>query len=145
MRAIKKFYHDKIRKPIQIRIDIYVIKRFVKLYPKKLIKDMYHKMAIEETVVDVKEVHVKKGKVRYTLVVAKDKDHVTCFNLGKYPENLEGDVDPSVRRQMEMANTARQRLEAANSYSIEGIQDIRSRQVSEMEKIAGTKYGLGAI
>ena len=69
---------------IQAKIDKYVIKRFEQLMPKELITKLYRIVGVWDLQITTKEVSVKKGKMRYTLFVAKDRDLKTVFNLGRH-------------------------------------------------------------
>ena len=71
---------------IQTRIDRYVIKRFKVIMPKELIRSLYRAIAESELRITTKVIEVKKGKVRYTLIVTQDKDLKTRFNLGRHLE-----------------------------------------------------------
>ena len=73
----------KLSKWIQTKIDAYVIKRFKALLPKNLITELYRKIAKNDLQLDIKEVNVKKGKRRYTLLVVKDRNCKTVFNIGR--------------------------------------------------------------
>jgi len=76
--------YQKIRDYIQKKIDKYVIKRFQELLPKRLIINLYRAIAKESLRVTTKVVNVKKGKIRYTLVVIEDREGKTIYNLGRY-------------------------------------------------------------
>ena len=80
---MKKFIKT-VRDYIQNRIDRYVIKRFKELLPKKLITSLYRSIAKENLQITTKVVPVKKGKIRYTLVVIEDRHGKTVYNLGRY-------------------------------------------------------------
>ena len=73
-------------KYFQEKIDKYVVRRFQQLMPKELIRAMYRKIAEGELSITTKTVEVKKGKIRYTLLIAKDKNLQTVFNLGRHYE-----------------------------------------------------------
>jgi hypothetical protein len=75
-----------IRDYIQAKIDKYVIKRFQAIFPKELVKSLYRNIAEDELLITTKIVEVKKGKIRYTLVIVKDKNLKTVFNLGRHYE-----------------------------------------------------------
>ena len=75
---------NKIKNYIQSKIDKYVITRFQKLMPKKLITSLYRAIAKENLQITTKVVPIKKGKIRYTLVVIEDKKGKTVYNLGRY-------------------------------------------------------------
>jgi hypothetical protein len=77
----------KIGAYIQAKIDKYVVKRFAMLLPKDLITSLYKQIAERDLVITTKEVQVKKGNRKYTLLVAKDKNLATVFNLGRHEEN----------------------------------------------------------
>jgi len=70
---------EKIRK----YFDGYVIDRFKYLMPKQIITELYRQIATDDLKLITKEISVKKGKVRYTLLIVKDKNLQTRFNLGK--------------------------------------------------------------
>ena len=69
---------------IQSKIDKYVIKRFQQLMPKELIRQLYKIVAEGDLQISVKEIEVKKGKIKYTLLIVKDKNLKTVFNLGRH-------------------------------------------------------------
>jgi len=73
---------------IQAKIDKYVIKRFQQLMPKELITSLYRIVVERDLVITTKIVEVKKGKIRYTLMIVKDKNLQTVFNLGRHYENV---------------------------------------------------------
>lgn len=73
---------------IRTKIDKYVVKRFQVLMPKELITALYRKVVENDLNITTKEIRVKKGKIRYTLLVVKDKDLKTVFNLGRHYENI---------------------------------------------------------
>jgi transposase len=75
-----------VRDYVQAKIDKYVVKRFVEILPKELIKSLYRQIAENELQITTKIVEVKKGKIRYTLMVVKDKNLQTVFNLGRHYE-----------------------------------------------------------
>jgi hypothetical protein len=68
----------------QTKIDKYVLKRFVQLLPEKLITELYKKVVKNNLLIDIKYISVKKGKGRYVLLIIKDKDCKTVFNLGRH-------------------------------------------------------------
>lgn len=80
---------NNIKAWFQAKIDKYVIKRFATILPKPLIKSLYRQIAESDLQITTKEVQVKKGKRKYTLLVVKDKNLQTVFNLGRYDENEE--------------------------------------------------------
>ena len=63
--------------------DGYVLARFESLFPKDLIKHLYQKIAIDSLKLETREISVKKGRVKYTLLICKDKGLQTKFNLGR--------------------------------------------------------------
>jgi hypothetical protein len=69
---------------IQSKIDKYVVKRFQKLMPKELIRTLYRSVAEGDLDVTVKIIEVKKGRIKYYLVIAKDKDLKTKFTLSRH-------------------------------------------------------------
>ena len=69
---------------IQAKIDKYVIKRFQKLMPKELIKSLYRAIAENELKITEKEISVKKGRIKYTLLVIESKDGQRTYNLGRH-------------------------------------------------------------
>lgn len=73
---------DYIRK----RLDEWAIRRVNSLMPKKTITEWYRKIAERDLNIQTRTVFVKKGKVRYTLLVVKDKSLQTVYNLGRHPE-----------------------------------------------------------
>ena len=80
---MKKWFID-VKNYIQSRIDKYVLKRFVEILPKALITSLYRQFAKDELEITTKVVPVKKGKIRYTLVVIEDRGQKTVYNLGRY-------------------------------------------------------------
>ena len=74
---------EKLLERFKKLFDGYVLIRFEKLFPKDLIISLYKKVALINLEIDTKEVSVKKGRVRYTLLICKDKDLQTRFNLGR--------------------------------------------------------------
>ena len=73
-----------VKNYIQLKIDKYVIKRFVQILPKELIKSLYKQIAEDELSITTKVVEVKKGKIRYDLLISKDRNLQTVFNLGRH-------------------------------------------------------------
>lgn len=65
-------------------IKTYVVKRFTQLLPKKLIKSLYRMVVDGELQITTKVIGVKKGKIKYTLLVIKDRNLETVFNLGRH-------------------------------------------------------------
>ena len=76
MRKIKQF--------IKTKLDSFAIKRFKTLAPIGLITQLYKTIAKNNLDITTQEVNVKKGKRRYTLLIAKDKECKTTFNLGRH-------------------------------------------------------------
>ncbi len=74
----------KIIAKIQSKIDTYVIKRFQSIAPKQLVINLYRAIAQKELLIEEREINVKKGKRRYTLLILKDKNLETVYNLGRY-------------------------------------------------------------
>jgi hypothetical protein len=83
---MKKFIKT-VKDYIQSKIDKYVVKRFQQIFPKELIRSLYRRIAEDELQITTKEIEVKKGKIRYTLLVIKDKGLKTVFNLGRHFED----------------------------------------------------------
>ncbi len=50
----------------------------------EIVEKMYKKQAKNNLAIDTKIVNVKKGKIRYRLLIAKDKNLKTVFNLGRH-------------------------------------------------------------
>ena len=73
-------------KKIRKLIDNYVVKRFKVLMPKDLIKALYKQIATSELKLSEKIIKVKKGKIKYKLLILKDKSLKTVFNLGRHPD-----------------------------------------------------------
>lgn len=69
---------------IQAKIDKYVIKRFQKLMPKELIKSLYRSIADSELKITTKEIAVKKGSIKYTLLIIESIDGSRTYNLGRH-------------------------------------------------------------
>ena len=63
--------------------DGYVLARFEKLLPKDIITRLYRVIVISDLNIQTREISVKKGKLRYTLLIVKDKNLKTKFNLGR--------------------------------------------------------------
>lgn len=84
---MKKLYR-KVADYIQSKIDKYVIRRFQQLMPTALITALYKIIATNNLTLTEKIIEVKKGKIRYTLLVIKDKDCQTIFNLGRHYEAI---------------------------------------------------------
>ena len=76
----------KLIKFIQQKIDKYVIKRFQALMPKEIITALYRKIAERDLQITTKIIEIKKGEIRYTLLIIKDKNLQTVFNLGRHYE-----------------------------------------------------------
>ena len=76
-----------MKKRIIAWIDSLVVKRFKKIMPKDVITALYRIVAERDLEITTKEIPVKKGKVKYTLLVVKNKKQQTVFNLGRYFEN----------------------------------------------------------
>lgn len=105
----------KIRAYIQAKIDKYVVKRFVEILPKALIKSLYRQIAERDLVITTKEVQVKKGNRKYTLLVVKDRNLTTVFNLGRHKEVEE--TLPVVQMQGEQSE-ARVHVTIANEEQV---------------------------
>ncbi len=71
---------EKIRKIF----DPYVMKRFALLAPKALIQQLYKRQATADLELTERIINVKKGKRKYTLLILKDKNLQTRFNLGRH-------------------------------------------------------------
>jgi hypothetical protein len=69
---------------IQVKIDKYVVKRFQKLMPKELIKSLYRAIADSELKITTKEIAVKKGRIKYTLLIIESIDGKRKYNLGRH-------------------------------------------------------------
>ena len=69
---------------IKSRIDRYVVQRFQALAPKAIIQDLYKRIATGDLVLTEKVINVKKGRRRYTLIIAKDRNLQTVFNIGRH-------------------------------------------------------------
>jgi len=81
---MKTDFKEKIAKLIERfkkRFDGYVINRFYELNPKPLIIHLYKRIALNELEIATEIIYVKKGKIRYTLLIAKDKNLKTKFYL----------------------------------------------------------------
>jgi hypothetical protein len=81
-----KKYFIRVAEFIQKTVDNFVIKRFSEIMPHDLIVALYHRIAQRDLRINVKTVYVKKGKIKYTLVICKDRDCKTVFNLGRHYE-----------------------------------------------------------
>jgi hypothetical protein len=80
---IKTFIKVKFDKHIQPKIDEFVIRRFTILMPKALITSLYKKIAESELQISTREVHVKKGNIKYTLLIVKNRNLETVYHLGR--------------------------------------------------------------
>jgi len=78
---IFKWFHKKI--------DNYVIKRFKAILPAGVITELYRMVVKRDLLIDIRQVNVKKGKRKYTLLIVKDRKLETVFNLGRYDENIQ--------------------------------------------------------
>ena len=76
-----------MKKRIIAWIDSLVIKRFKKIMPKDVITALYRIVVERDLNITTKEISVKKGKIKYTLLVMKDRNMKTVFNLGRHFEN----------------------------------------------------------
>jgi hypothetical protein len=81
-----KKYFKSVVEYIQAKIDKYVIKRFQQLMPKELITALYRTVVERDLQITTKVIDVKKGKIRYTLLIIKDRDLQTVYNLGRHFE-----------------------------------------------------------
>jgi hypothetical protein len=61
-----------------------MIKRFQKLMPEELITSLYRMIVKNNLQITTKVVNVKKGKIKYTLVIIKDRELKTVFNIGRH-------------------------------------------------------------
>ena len=73
----------KLIEKIQNYIDKYVIKRFSKLAPKKIIEALYRNQQIGDLKLTSREISVKKGKRKYTLLIIETQKGFHKFNLGR--------------------------------------------------------------
>ena len=83
-----KKYFIKVAEWIQQKIDKYVIKRFQQLMPKGLITELYRKVVERDLLIQTRTVFVKKGKIRYTLLIIKNRNLETVYNLGRHYEQV---------------------------------------------------------
>jgi hypothetical protein len=74
----------KLIEKIQEKIDRYVVKRFQALAPSSIVQALYKRQAIDQLQLTEKIINVKKGKRRYTLIVCKDRNLQTIFNIGRH-------------------------------------------------------------
>lgn len=65
-------------------LDMKAIERFKRIMPKDIITALYRMVAEKELLITTKEIAVKKGKIKYTLFIVKDKGLKTVFNLGRH-------------------------------------------------------------
>lgn len=72
---------------IRNKINNFAIKRFISLMPKTIITELYRKVVERDLQITTKTIFVKKGHLRYTLIVVKDKNLQTIFNLGRHGSN----------------------------------------------------------
>ena len=77
---------------IKSKLDQWAIERFTMLMPKKLITDLYIKIATKDLKLEERVINVKKGSRRYTLLILKDRNGETVFNLGRH-----GSTEPYLR------------------------------------------------
>ena len=71
---------------IQAKIDKYVIKRFEQIMPKDLITALYRKVVERDLEITHRIIDVKKGKIRYKLLIIKNRNLETVYNLGRHFE-----------------------------------------------------------
>jgi hypothetical protein len=83
IKKIKTFIKAKFDKYIQPKIDEFVIRRFTILMPKALITSLYRKIAESELQISTREIIVKKGNIKFTLLIIKNKDLETVYQLGR--------------------------------------------------------------
>jgi len=81
-----KKYFIKVAEYIQSKIDRYAIKRFRELMPKALITELYRKVVERDLLISTRAVFVKKGKIKYTLLIIKNHNLETVYNLGRHYE-----------------------------------------------------------
>jgi hypothetical protein len=74
----------KIIKKINEWLDDFAINRFKKLMPKEIITSLYRLVVERDLNITTKEINVKKGKRRYTLLVIKNKNLETVYNIGRH-------------------------------------------------------------
>ena len=58
----------------------------LQLLTDSIITELYKKVAKRQLQIDTKIIEVKKGKIRYTLVIIKDHNLKTVYNLGRHFE-----------------------------------------------------------
>jgi hypothetical protein len=68
------------------KIDNFTVNRFKLISPaySALITELYRKVAKDNLNITTEIIEVKKGEVRYKLLVIKDKNLKTVYNLGRY-------------------------------------------------------------
>jgi len=71
---------------IQNKIDVYVINRFKRLMPKAIITELYRMVVENDLQITTREISVKKGRIKYTLLIIKNKNLETVYNLGRHYE-----------------------------------------------------------
>jgi len=71
---------------IQNKIDVYVINRFKRLMPKAIITELYRMVVENDLQITTREISVKKGRIKYTLLIIKNKNLKTVYNLGRHYE-----------------------------------------------------------
>ena len=76
----------KVADYIRKRLDEWAIRRVGELMPKRTITEWYRRIAERDLNIQTRTVLVKKGKLKYTLLVVKDRNLETAFNLGRHPE-----------------------------------------------------------
>jgi hypothetical protein len=79
-----KKYFIKVAEYIQAKIDKFVIKRFTQILPTDLITSLYRKIVERDLLISTRAVFVKKGKIKYTLMIIKDRNLETVYNLGRH-------------------------------------------------------------
>ncbi len=80
MKKIIKIIAEFIRE----KIDKYVVNRFVQIMPKALITELYRKVVERDLLIQTRTVFVKKGKIKYTLLIIKNRHFETVYNLGRH-------------------------------------------------------------
>ena len=78
----------KLKQFIKLKLDLFAIKRFMKLMPKQLITQMYKSIAQSDIEIASKVVNVKKGGLKYTVVYLETKNLEGKFVISRHGELL---------------------------------------------------------
>lgn len=73
-----------MRQRIKEWLDNWAISRFKSIMPKELITSLYKRIASNDLQIHTRIVTVKKGKIRYKLLITHSNDLKTVHNLGRH-------------------------------------------------------------